>query len=453
MKKLLTKNPWVLYVFRVFVVFFSLYSFLSASIDWSGYLQTDNRLLTKDWSKSWQEYRLSLQTNYKPNDNFNFYSEIWIRSIGFPDINKSNDLTNKQKLSPVELDLREAYLDLYGLFSKNLDLRIGRQRIAWGVADKLNPTDNLNPNDLEDVWDFGRHQASNGIKASYYLNDWSVTSIFIPVFTPAILPQGNLDDALMQDFSLPSAFSYRNITDTIIMPEYKLKQNAIYGAKIVGRIINYDVSLSYIYTRYDLPFFNRMTFMPTATPGEVDLQYQLIFPRTHIIGFDFAGAVKDIGVWIEAGLYLPEKIALTTDLSLLGLGVQDTTLLDTPYLRYVIGLDYTTRNGFYINGQYLRGFVHERGRENLQDYFTFALEWKLVPDKLKINPLHSALEIKQWTDIKNNCALVWSPEISYCPLSGAELSLGYRWLLGSSTTTFGRVKDNDELYFKIKYNF
>lgn len=439
--------------FGVLLMLLGVFFYLSAAVEWSGYLQTDNRVQIKGWSYAWQEYRLSLQTDYKPNDNIRFYSELWTRSIGFPVIKNSGDLNNKQKISPIEIDLREAYLDLYGLFSKNLDLRIGRQRIAWGAADKLNPTDNLNPNDLEDIWDFGRHLASNSIQVSYYLNNWSVNAVFIPVFSPAILPQAGGADALLSHFTLPSVFAYRNITDTIIMPDRNIKQSAVYGAKVAYKIFNYDFSLSYVYTRYDLPMLNRVTFTPTPNLGQVDLAYRLSFPRTNIIGFDLAGAVKDVGVWAEGALCLPEKTILITDMSLLGMGSQDTIVLEKPYLRYIVGLDYTLKNGIYINGQYLRGFVHERGIGNLTDYFTFAVEWKFLQDRLKLNPLNSALEIKSWRDIKNNYALVLSPEINYNPFSGAELSIGYRWLEGSNTTTFGRVKDNDELYLKVKFSF
>jgi len=58
------------------------------------------------------------------------------------------------------LQLREAYLDLNGLLHSSIDIRIGRQRIAWGSADRLNPSDNLNPQEFEDFWDFGRHTPS-----------------------------------------------------------------------------------------------------------------------------------------------------------------------------------------------------------------------------------------------------------------------------------------------------
>jgi hypothetical protein len=144
----------------------------SDNIKWGGYLQTDNRLRLKgDNDFSWHEYRLDLKTEVKPIEKAHFYSEVWLRSLGFPTVENSADLVSKDKVSPLNLDLREAYVDLYGFLFDNLDLRIGRQRIAWGTADKLNPTDNLNPDDLEDIWDFGRHLGSDGLKASDLYSD------------------------------------------------------------------------------------------------------------------------------------------------------------------------------------------------------------------------------------------------------------------------------------------
>jgi hypothetical protein len=137
-----------------------------------------------------------------------------------------------------------------------------------------------------------------------------------------------------------------------------------------------------------------------------------------------------------------------------GLRVIDTVALDNkPYFRYIIGLDYTFKNGIYINGQYLHGFVSERGSANLEDCFMIGLEWKLLEDKLKVSSLNGAIEIKKWKDIKNNCSFVLSPELSYSSLDEAEVIFGFRWLDGKTTTNFGRMKDNDELYLKVKYNF
>jgi hypothetical protein len=427
----------------------------SDNIKWGGYLQTDNRLRLKgDNDFSWHEYRLDLKTEVKPIEKAHFYSEVWLRSLGFPTVENSADLVSKDKVSPLNLDLREAYVDLYGFLFDNLDLRIGRQRIAWGTADKLNPTDNLNPDDLEDIWDFGRHLGSDGLKASYYLKDYTFSLIYIPIFTPAVLPRGDWASALSPSAQLPTGLTLRNSTDTIVMPKNNLKESSITGVKISKNLFGYDFSLSYVFGRDGLPLAKKAIFTPTETPGEVDIASELIYPRMHIVGIDMAGAIASVGVWSEAAIFFPEKIIMTTDLTALGMGIQESVALDDkPYIRYVIGADYTLKNGIYINGQYLHGFTHERGQDNLEDYFLFSLEWKLLNEKLKIIPIGGGVEIKDFKDIENNYALVLSPEITYSPVDNAEITLGTRFIDGKGTTTFGKVRDNDELYFKVKYCF
>ena len=426
-----------------------------SEVKWNGYLQTDNRLRLKgDNDFSWQEYRLDLKTEVKPVEKAKFYSEVWLRSLGFPTVQKSADLLDKNKISPLNLDFREAYVDLYGFLFDNLDIRIGRQRIAWGTADKLNPTDNLNPDDLEDIWDFGRRLGSDGLKASYYLKDYTFSLIYIPIFTPAVLPRGDWASALLPSMELPAGLTLRNLTDAITMPKNNPKESSISGVKISKNSFGYDFSFSYVYGRDDLPLTRKITFTPTITPGEIDIASELIYPRMNIAGIDIAGAIANVGVWAEAGVFFPENIMMTTDLSALGMGVQNSIALDDkPYVKYVLGVDYTFKNGVYINGQYLHGFIHERGEDNLEDYLMFRMEWKLFDEKLKITPIGGGVEIKDFKDIENNYALILSPEIAYRPVVNAEITLGVRWIDGKNTTTFGRVKDNDELYFMIKYSF
>ncbi|MEO0293487.1 MAG: DUF1302 family protein [candidate division WOR-3 bacterium] len=427
----------------------------SHNAKWNGYFQTDNRIRLKGNNEfSWEEYRLSLKGETNPGEKAHFYSEIWLRTLGFSTLKNSSDLGSKDKISPLNLELREVYIDFYGFLFNNLDVRIGKQRIAWGVADKLNPTDNLNPDDLEDIWDFGRHLGSNGLRSSYYLGDWTFTGVYIPHFTPSVLPRGNWASLFSSIIQLPSGLVLRNSTDTIIMPKNNPKESSIMGGKISKNLFDYDFSLSYVYGRDDLPLARKVTFIPTDTPGEIDIATELIYPKIQIVGMDFAGALGSFGIWAEAAVFFPEKVNLTTDLSALGMGIQESIVLDdNPYVKYVLGTDYTFKNGIYINIQYLHGFIHERGKDNLEDYFMFGVERKLLDDKIKITPLAGGIEIKDLKDIKNNYALILSPEATYYPLEDAEITLGIRWIDGKNTTNFGRIKENDELFLKIKYYF
>lgn len=40
----------------------------------------------------------------------------------------------------------------------------------------------------------------------------------------------------------------------------------------------------------------------------------------------------------------------------------DSTLIDKPYFKFILGGDYNLREGSYVNIQYLHGFFHERGQ-------------------------------------------------------------------------------------------
>jgi len=253
---------------------------------------------------------------------------------------------------------------------------------------------------------------------------------------------------------LPGGLTLKNSTDTITMPENNLKESSIAGVKISKNLLGYDFSLSYVYGRDDLPLARKVTISPTGILGEVDIASELIYPRMHIAGIDMAGAIANVGIWAEAAVFFPEKVKMITDLSALGMGIQESIALDNkPYVKYVVGADYTFKNGIYINGQYLHGFIHERGNDNLEDYFMFGLEWKLLDEKLKIIPIGGGIEIKDFKDIENNYAIILAPEIAYYPVANAEITLGARLLDGKNTTNFGRVKNNDEVYIKLKYDF
>ncbi|MCK4322393.1 hypothetical protein KAX08_07755 [candidate division WOR-3 bacterium] len=442
---------------QLYLIVCCLYSYAHAQglgIEWNGYLQTDNRLrLEGDNDFSWQEYRIDLKAEVNPIEKAHFYSEFWLRSWGFPEVKNSSDLVIKDKVSPWNFDLREAYVDLYEFLFKNLDIRIGRQRIAWGTADKLNPTDNLNPPDLEDIWDFGRHLGSDGIKGSYYLGDFTFTSIFIPIFTPAVLPRGDWAAALSSPMEIPVGLSLRNLSDSIVMPANKPKESSIAGIKTAKNILGFDFSLSYVYGRDYLPLVKKITFTSTSVPGQVDIHSELIYPKMHIPGMDMAGSIMGIGIWAEFAVFFPEEIKMVIDLSGLGMGIQDSIALDDkPYVKYVVGADYTFKNGIYINGQYLHGFIHERGKDNLEDYFIFGVEKEFFNEELKIT-IAGGVEIKNFSDFKNNYAYIFTPEIVYRPLDNSAIKIGAMIIEGTYNTTFGSVKENDEVYLKVNYSF
>jgi hypothetical protein len=428
----------------------------------SGELFTDQRFLLKspnDWA--WNENRLTLNLE-KSTDNAKFYSEVWLRNIGVPAIHASSDLYNKGIIDPYNLEVREAYVQLNGFLTKNLDVSIGRQRIVWGTADKLNPTDNLNPLDLEDILDFGRRRGSDAINLNYYINnDFSLQGVFIPIFQPANMPVGIFANILNPTLEMPDGMALESVSDTLTMPKYNIGESSSAGLKLKGFAKGVNFSLSYVWGFDGLPFATKNTFIPVNALGGINIHSQLSYARTHIIGADLVTSIAGFGVWAEAAAFIPEKdVMMTNDLSALYPTspvpvTQDSLILDKskPYIKFVVGGDYFFSDGSYLNVQYLHGFIHERARENLNDYFFLRYEKTFLNDKLKITPIGGGFIVTDWNKMKDNYALVYMPEIAYKATTNSEITVSTTIFDGKGDNLFSNLKDYNMFMCKLKYSF
>lgn len=428
----------------------------------SGNLLTDQRfLLQEDNVWAWNENRLTTNFDVNITGNTKFHSEIWIRNIGLPDIHSSSDLYNKGIIDPYNLEIREAYVHLKGFLSKNLDVTLGRQLIAWGTADIINPTDNLNPYDFEDILDFGRHRGSDAINVQYYFNSYfSLQGVFIPFFQPTNLPAGIFAGALSSSMEIPQGMVLQSYSDTLIMPELNLGESANAGLRLKGFTGGVDFSLSYVWGRDGLPYNTGNTIMPVDLQGGVNVDAQLSYKRNHIFGADLATSIAGIGFWAEAAMFLPEEdIIMSNDLTALfpdppAPVIVDSIILEAkPFVKFALGGDYFFGDGSYLNLQYIHGFIHERGKDALNDYFFLRYDKTFFNSKLKISPLGGAFIVTDWKNIKNNYALAYMPEIIYNATVNTEISLAAVFFNGKGESLFANMKDNDMFMFKVKYIF
>ncbi|NPA37683.1 MAG: hypothetical protein GXO47_12635 [Chlorobi bacterium] len=432
-------------------------------IKFSGELKTDQRFLYQSPNSwAWNENRLTFRLSKKfRNDKGKFHTEVWLRNIGLPEITTSSDLYNKGIVDPYNLEIREAYVQLYGFLSKNLDIKIGRQRIAWGTADLINPTDNLNPYDLEDVLDFGRHRGSDAISFDYYFTpSFSLHGTYIPIFQPANMPVGVFADALSPEIVLPPPYHLENLNDNIDMPKYTLGESSTAGIKLKGFAAGIDLSLSYVWGRDGFPTPSYNTISPGDNPGGLNLDIQSTYFRQSIFGFDMATSIAGVGLWAEAAGFLPEKEqVMTTDMTPMFPGspvpvTRDSIVLKKEmFFKYVIGADYNFANGMYLNVQFLHGFVNERGRENLNDYFFIQYEKRFFDDRLKTEPLQGAFIVSDWNNVKDNYALIYSPEISFMATDNAEITISSAIFAGKGNNPFAKFADYDMFLFGFKYSF
>ncbi len=426
-----------------------------------GELLTDQRFFLEDGNDwAWNETRLDLRLD-KRTDKVKFYGNVWLRNLGGPNTMQSAALFSKDKINPWNFDLREAYAEVFGFLSDNLDLKIGRQRIVWGTADQFNPTDNLNPYDVEDILDFGRHQGSEAISLTWHFsNNSSLQGVYLPFFRPAVLPLGSFSDLFYPAPELPGGLNLTGIEDHLIMPRHNLAEGASAGMRFKGFAANFDFSLSYVYAYDGFPLMNASTIIPQENLPDAIVSASLIFPRQHVFGADLAGSIGSVGVWAEGALFLPGKeIHQITDLSLLYPQSPVPVLHDSiviekkPWVKFIVGADYTFAGGTYLNVQYLHGFIHERGNGNLNDYLILSVEKDFFNGQLHIRPLAGGVSVSDWDEPSKNYAVFYTPEILYRGIDNFEIGLGAYVFAGKGDGIFAGLKEMDMLQVKAKLSF
>lgn len=452
------------------------------SLQIKGNFFTDNRIFTQinlPWS--WNENRLDVQLEQKLEGKARVMADVWMRNFGAP-------LRSETIIQP---EVREAYVEVYDFLVKGLDLRAGRQRIKWGTADRINPTDVINPYDAEDIWDFGRHLASEAVNVRYYNGKWRLEAAWTPFFRKARLPFGNMQEVFTNYSSLPEGILVK-VSDTLPLlpfgvhinkygltdnlPAFDFTHSGSWAFRLGSQVGGFDVSVSYQYVHDGFP-------IPSATSiaiDSVDLVFPfnaylstnttLIYPRFHIAGADMAGSIGNAGIWFEAALFFPErKIVheiLEPDMKNfiqqhyeLNLDVQtpqfsDLVVLDKkPWIQYVAGADYTFRDGTYVNLQFAHGFFHERGRKNLNDYLLFRAEKSILDEKLKLALISGGAVVSDWKAVPDNYGLIYTPEITYKPNDNTEITLGIRLIEGKGQSLITSLKDKDEAFLKVRYSF
>ena len=416
----------------------------------NGYLKTNNLFRIKNGSIDSNLNTLGIKFEGS-TDKYHYFSEITFSYFGKTNFTSDdiNELTNLQTLTPVELNLKEGYLDLYSFLFPFLDVRVGKQIIVWGTADKINPTSNICPLDLSNILDFGNKLGVNALQLNFYVGDITLSTTYIPSFTPSLLPSNFLE--------MSGQNSVSNIT--LDVPSQKLGLTSQAAAKIDIPISTFDFSISYYYGRYNIPNAKKV-FMITddlLNPTYFNIESTtMFFPKLQVIGGDFSGSLFNLGVWGEAGYFIPQKYSLNTYVHTSTtpyMQFSSDNKVDDPYFRYVLGFDYTFKNGIYINTQFTHGFDNEITKDSINDYLITRLEKSFFNDKLKISPITFLLTTGDWDNVKNNYGFAYIPEIYYYPIDNIEIEIGCYLLEGKGDNMISNIENKDTLFLKAKVSF
>ena len=438
----------------------------------------------------YNEMTFGMTVQGMPSPKVRLLGSFQIDAIGFDERLEDSrtfyigDQQDRVVTDPVRLELDEAYLMVTGFGLRNLDIKLGKQRIAWGTGDQFNPTDNLNPDDFHDPLQFGKKTPTPSVLAQYYAGPVTISAVFLPLFYPALLPQTDIRpifekqfDTMASEFEIDtgdarldavfdelmlSAIQDASLGDITVSSKIPSRTTAhsSAAAKISGTagFVDMSASYAYVYDDFGVPRYITMEVSPLTTGlkliDEVDLHVEQEFPREHVVGADFAMSVPgiDIGWWGEAAYFVPVDrfdteyfLDAHADInavlsSIAGEDFRDGLVIarDEPlaenFVKAVSGVDYTFPGAWYVNAQYIRGLPTDNTADLVSDYAFAGVDKPLFNDTVKPRVFGGVcFEDKSW---------VLYPQVFFYPADSVEFQLGTFFVFGDVDTKFGAFGDH-----------
>ncbi|MDH7493663.1 MAG: hypothetical protein QHH44_07220 [Candidatus Saccharicenans sp.] len=380
-------------------------------------------------------------------------------------------LASPGKTEPFELSLYEAYFRVNHFLLKNLDLTVGKQRIQWGTADKLNIIDNLNPVDFANFLTFD---------PDYYLERRPQTAFNLEYY-PFKNSKLQFVWLLNRQYSpLPAGFSEMLKANLSALPEPQINleteksslKNTNFGLRFSTVLFNVDFGLSYYRGNYSLPYIQGVEFGSPLQPGPTRVYFS--YPGQQVFGLDLAGEIKSVGFWAELARVQPQKIQGWLDTYLLIGGELFPVnavfpLLESYYWQWVVGADYTwsVADGLYLNVQYLHGLFDEVAFSGLTrsyfglrkgmwfgqvgDYLAGRAELRWLKGDLKAQ-LNSVLALGSGQDSRSSA--IFYPSLEYKVHDAVYLQAGAILATGEAASSkFGSFSRDRVVYLLTKLSF
>jgi len=331
---------------------------------------------------------------------------------------KTEVFINQTDTEDIEIGVKELYVDI---FFDSMDLRVGKQQIIWGKADGVFITDVISPKDMTDfiLPDFDEvRMGVTALKADYYTSALDFELVWIPTFTPAVLPSG---------IWTPSDFVTIN---NLNVPDNTLDNSEVFGkASYMGSAIDIELMGGYMWD--DLP--------AADFDGALFAEYH----RVGMAGGSFSTDIAGVIVRGEGAYYNGKNFTIAT-----GPLPFDKSTVEKDFVNYMVGLDYSIA-GFTLGTQFIQEIVLDYDNsiifnDEFKNTMTFVIAKPLLNDTLM-------LEFFSYVGLSNEDSLL-RPKVTYDLADGLEIILGADIFLGDSGD-FGQYDDNDLIYTKVKYSF
>ncbi len=350
-----------------------------------------------------------------------------------PDVRATLQLRAKGGISHEDkssLKMPYGYLDIK---TASVDFRLGKQIVAWGRTDALNPTDILTPRDYTTLLPFDEDERSGiwGLRTNFYMNPELSLSVF---YSP---------DARPSTLSFAS-----NGLQSFVFETPRSRQQL--GIRLVGSNEDFDFSVSAFRGMSLLGQADSITVKPDG--GSIT---HFGYPKVSMLGADFAHNFGKYGFRAEAALVRPENE-----------GVMDR-LGARPYRYLVLGGDRTFYSNLNITTQLFGRWAdrdpvtsfanpQEQGIAKINQLIfvqtrknTYGMTFRIANRWLN-ETLDAELFIQHY--FGDNSTYL-HPMVRYAVNDHLKLTAGAVWYVGKDGTLFGSVKKNNGVFAEVRYSF
>jgi hypothetical protein len=411
------------------LLFSAIYSQENSGIQFNGFVEIENKTYPKKKNPTpvddgRNQVIFLLKSKASPVENIKLFSSVEVR------YDEVNPLRNR-------VYLKEAYIDYE---RETFDFRIGKQVYAWGKADGINPTNNLNPVDFSDLIDTDDEEIGMvSLRGRYYFGKWTFEGIVMPIFEASIIPANN------------SRWSIFNLTLPVETqkPANEFK-NFQLGGKISSSFAGWDFSGSY-YKGFEKFPSGFIKLDANFKPSTLVFKYR----ELQVVGADFATSFDKLGIRGETGYFIPANFKLKP--GEIEVDTKNPQRDGKNYFQYVLGADYNFNDlvgeqDLYILGQWIQEFNVSKGasfkESDLRHLFQRAVmlkaDWSFTDyTKFSFQGIYrlKSEDIFTQTMLSSNLA------------DGLNLEVGADLFYGKKGSFFEGFKDNQRAFARLKYSF
>ncbi len=393
------------------------------------------------------------------------------------------------------INFDEAYIDIY---TDRADFRLGIQKFAWGRLDEINPTDNLNTQDLTEFAfpeQSVRKIGAPAFKADIYSDLFNTEIAWIPRYVPYRLPTP--EERWFPPILKPPTVVHSSSGDIpvtthyedIDLPAFKLSNSEI-GIRISKYIKGWDTSISY-FSGYDpTPLITGTTDITVELLDPSSFKTQIktdayVKPRLHrlqVFGFDFTNTIGKFTLRGEFAYYAGKYYSRKTE----DIMREETTkekqkeIMDKfmknyfesgmkesrqvfhmnpdveekkNSMKYGLGLDYI-RGDTNLSVQWIQEYIFDYdksrpvylNKNGVDTTFTISIKQLYLQDTLEIGlDGMYGVEFRQY---------LLKPYVTYSFTDNLKGTIEARILQGRYTdSAIGQFRDNDEVYLSMRYSF